>query len=143
MKHRDLEKQLILWLPVILWSSIIFSFSNRPTISASYFDPLDFIIKKAAHLTEYAILFSLIFRAFYQSWYPKKGIDYWENMALISTLIFAISDEWHQSFITGRTATIRDILIDFIGILIGLSIIKWLNKQQKFKIVKKLVYGTK
>ena len=135
-------KLLKLWIPVAIWMILIFLMSNRTSLKASYFDPLDFVIKKTAHVTEYAILLILLFRAFYQSWRKKFDINKLENYAIIITQIYAISDEWHQSHIAGRTATIRDMFIDFVGVMIGVIIIKLIKEHKKLVTVKKLIYGS-
>lgn len=63
-----LVRQLVFfWLPVIVWLLIIFSFSSRPTGVASQISWQDFIVKKTAHVVEYAILSFLLFRALLNS----------------------------------------------------------------------------
>lgn len=121
------KKLLSLWLPVVVWCAAIFYLSSKPTIQASYFDVVDFIIKKSAHLIEYSVLYFLLFRAINNTKVSMKnkniclGLRYrGENLKvwllpLIFLIIYAISDEYHQSFIPGRTATVRDILIDISG----------------------------
>lgn len=109
------------WLPVILWALIIFFFSNRPSIYTVDFYLGDFLLKKSAHIVEYAIFGILVFRAFLSHDIDKK------KALLISIVIasfYGITDEFHQSFISGRTATIRDTIIDTIGAIIGVNICK-------------------
>jgi len=134
-------KLLQIWLPLFLWMLIIFLFSSRPTIQASTFDPVDFVIKKTAHLTEYAFLLVLLFRAIYLTFTDRLNRGKVENLAVFFSFIYAVSDEWHQSFISGRTATLRDILIDFIGIMIGLTAIKFIKHQKKLTKVRHFIYG--
>lgn len=104
------------WLPVILWAGVIFTFSSQPTIQTTDFFLGDFILKKTAHLVEYAILSALIFRAMI-----NYGVD--RKKAFIYSLIIAgaygISDEFHQSFTPGREPRLRDIIIDTIGATAG------------------------
>ncbi len=140
-KIKKINTLLRIWMPLILWMMCIFAFSNRPTIQASIFDPIDFIIKKTAHLTEYAILLVLLFRAIYFHFKKKLSLDILENIAVVFSMIYAVTDEYHQSFISGRTATVRDVFIDFIGILIGISIIKAVKNGKRLQKIKLLVYG--
>ena len=63
-----MKKTLSHWLPVFLWAVVIFAFSTIPQIVVSQFFIWDFIAKKTAHISEYAILFALIFRATNRSW---------------------------------------------------------------------------
>ena len=100
-----MKKLLILWLPAILWAAVIFIFSSMPQISVSQFFLWDFILKKVAHISEYAILFFLLFRA------TQK--NYILSFAL--TIIYALSDELHQSFVQGRTAAFYDLGFDLTG----------------------------
>jgi len=144
MDKKNKEANLfITWLPTIIWMLLIFAMSNQSSIKASYFDPLDFVIKKTAHITEYAILLIFMFRSLTLTWGKKFSIDKMENLSILITQIYAISDEWHQSHIAGRTATIRDMFIDFIGVMLGITILKLINEKKKLIKIKKIVYGSK
>jgi len=57
-------KKISYWLPVIIWCSLIFFLSSFHKLEASPVGWQDFIIRKTAHFTEYAILFVLFYRAF-------------------------------------------------------------------------------
>ena len=103
-----------LWLPVIIWAGIIFGISSQAfNRSTAQFSWLDFVVKKTAHVSEYAILFWLTWRA-------NKSLKY----SLIMCLLFALSDEWHQTFVPGREGTLRDVGFDTIGMLLSLNQIK-------------------
>lgn len=100
------------YLPVVLWAMVIFTFSSYPTATTSTFFWQDFIIKKAAHVIEYAILSLLVFRALYNSGIGKhQALKY----AVLFCILYGISDEFHQSFTPGREPNIRDVLFDTIG----------------------------
>ena len=118
------ESQIGRWLPVFLWSSVIFAFSSLPQTHVSQFFLTDFIIKKAAHISEYAILYALIFRA-------TRGKLLF-SFAL--TIIFAITDEIHQGFVPGRTPKVYDVVgFDLVGTSISAFIIWKLQQAQKSK----------
>lgn len=103
-----------LWLPVVIWSGVIFGVSGQAiNSSTAQFSWLDFIVKKTAHVTEYAILFWLTWRA-------NKSL----KQTLIMCVLFALSDEWHQTFVPGREGTLRDVGFDTIGMLLSLNQIK-------------------
>lgn len=110
-----------LWLPVFTWAGIIFLFSNRPSIHTVDFYLGDFLLKKTAHLVEYAILSILLYRAFLGS-----GTDRTKAViiSIAISITYAISDEYHQSFIPGRESRLRDVVIDTIGAIIGVNIWK-------------------
>ena len=79
-----------------------------------------FYIRKIAHITEYLILGFLMFNLLKQ--YSVTNIYY----AIGLSILYSCTDEFHQLFISGRSGSIRDILIDSIGILIGTYLYKLL-----------------
>lgn len=91
----------------------------NPDISPSALAQAHFFLRKAAHVTEYAILAGLLFRAL-------RGFiaGFWWRAAaaLIPALLFAASDEFHQSHIASRTASFGDVLLDWSGALLGVVI---------------------
>lgn len=82
-------------------------------------EKVNIYLRKNAHALEYLILAILISNAFFCNRYKGKGIIIY---ILFICLIFAVTDEYHQSFIVGRTANVRDVLIDFSGSLFGIAI---------------------
>lgn len=126
-------------MPVILWMVVIFTASTDlmsaehtsrfigpflrwlvPEISAGAMAAAEFLVRKLAHLTEYAILGALLSRAFhgYLSMRPSKFLA---TVAFLAAAIFAATDEFHQSFVASRTASVHDVLIDTCGALLGLA----------------------
>lgn len=104
-----MKKIIILWLPLIVWMIVIYWFSSRASLPGSQIDWLDFVVKKVAHISEYAILTFLAFRAF-----RRPVPDY----AILLSLFYAFTDESHQFFTPGRTSKLSDVFIDSIGITI-------------------------
>lgn len=95
------------------WMALIFLLSNTPNLKTPF--KYDFVLRKIAHITEYFILVSLLYRALRGSFKASyKGI--FIASAFISFL-YAVSDEIHQYFIPGRNCSLEDVLIDTIGIL--------------------------
>jgi hypothetical protein len=118
------------WLPPILWAIIIFLFSSRPTRVVTEIYWQDFIFKKTVHLIEYGILFVLLYRGLRGT--MKRDLLRLAIIAFFLTVLYAISDEYHQTFILGRTGTLRDIIIDSFGAgLAWWAIWKWLPKAPK------------
>lgn len=117
-----MKKLINRWLPVVLWFGVIFFFSSRADLPKDRIDWVDFIIKKSAHMTEFAILALLAFRAF-----GRPRPDY----AFLLALLVAFSDETHQWFTPGRGASLRDVGIDSIGItLASLWLLKYYPRWQ-------------
>ena len=102
--------------PVLLW---LF-----PHISEGQISTIHFLIRKAAHLTEYAILGLLAARAFYGS--AHAGLRRrWFAVSLALIAVYAFSDEFHQSFTPSRTASVYDSFIDISGGLAALIFYFW------------------
>ncbi|MFH0942642.1 MAG: VanZ family protein [Candidatus Beckwithbacteria bacterium] len=108
-----LKEKIKLYLPAILWAGVIFFFSSQAINRPAPFSWLDFIFKKTCHVIEYAIFFWLVYRA-------NKSF----KLSLLLAVVFALSDEWHQTFIPGREGTLRDVGFDTIGSLLSLTWIK-------------------
>ncbi len=100
------------WLPVLVWAGVIFAFSSIPSLSSGL-GTLDLVLRKGAHLTEYAILAMLFVRA--------TGSYAW---AFPLAVAYAASDEVHQLFVRGRHGSPLDVAIDGVGALIGLALLR-------------------
>lgn len=86
------------------------------------------LIRKAGHLTEYAILAILAARAFSTSSQAFLRIR-WFWISLILVIAYSLSDEFHQMFVPTRGASIHDSMIDTVGGLIGLALV-WLWRRR-------------
>ena len=110
------------WLAVVFWTAAIFAFSAVSSL-ASPFEPLhDFILRKLAHIGEYMILTALLF------WALRGHIarnSYALLIAAVMAVLYAFSDEWHQTFVPGREGSLLDVGIDALGI--GMCL--WSTKQ--------------
>lgn len=106
-------KKIKYWLPAVVWASLIFYMSSRSSIKTVDVYWQDFLLKKIAHFTEYFIFSVLIYRALSNTtnFSKKKSLV----LSFIITVVYAASDEFHQSFIPGREPQIRDVAIDSIG----------------------------
>ncbi len=132
------------WTPVILWLAFIFwmstgTFSSEnssqviepvlrflaPEISSQAVESIHGMIRKAGHVTEYFILGLLLFRAFRgPSDTPWKWT--WASFAVIGAVLWALSDEYHQSFVPTRTGSLTDVGFDAAGgILAQLATALW------------------
>jgi len=115
------------WIPVLVWGAVIFTLSTSafsagntgriidpllrwmiPGISAAAVDVGHMLVRKAAHFTEYGILFWLLIRG------PMARRPY---LALMLCVVYALTDEGHQVFVPGRTASLYDVALDSTGAL--------------------------
>lgn len=91
----------------------------NPDISPAALARAQFLLRKAGHITEYAILAALLFRG----WRSLLGDSLSRTTAaLLVAMLFAASDEFHQSFFASRTASLGDVLIDSSGALLGVML---------------------
>ena len=97
------------WLPVLVWAAVIFAFSSIPSLGTGL-GTWDLVLRKLAHVTEYAILGALLMRALERP-LPAFAVG----------VLYAASDEVHQHFVSGRHASPLDVAIDAAGIAVGLA----------------------
>jgi VanZ family protein len=126
------------WLPVLAWMVFIFIGSTdllsaehtsrfigpflrwfAPDISEATVSSVQLVVRKCAHLTEYAILAGLLFRAFRRH-QPRIGRAL--AMSFVIAAIYAALDEFHQSYVASRTGSPWDAMIDSAGALAGVLI---------------------
>ena len=117
MKNILVIRILSLWFPVVIWAVVIFLFSSHPTSSTSEIHWKDFIVKKTAHIVEYAIFCSLVFRALKGSGMTSKKAAVY---ALGTSVVYGLTDEYHQSLTPGRDPRIRDVGFDTIGSVLSI-----------------------
>jgi VanZ family protein len=111
------SRVLTLWLPVLAWAAVIFAFSSIPSLSSGL-GVWDTVLRKGAHITEYAVLGALLYRALER-----------EAPALAAGIAYAATDELHQHFVRGRHASPVDVAIDAVGVALGMLI--WLRVRER------------
>jgi len=135
-------QRLRYWAPLVLWMAVIFWASSdaesgrrgsrllgpllrwlMPGASSATLDEVIFLVRKLAHLSEYAVLAVLACRLF--RFWPRLSASGWLSrpslMAWGFCVLYAVSDEWHQSFVPTRVGTAWDVLIDGVGAGLGLA----------------------
>ena len=137
------------WVPVLLWMSFIFLMSTgtfsgentsliiepilhflMPSITPEKVDLIHGAIRKLGHVTEYFILGILLFRAFRCG--SKELLSWrWALYSILVVVLYAASDEFHQSFVSTRTASLFDVGIDTLGGILaqGVSVLWHLSRQ--------------
>jgi VanZ family protein len=129
------------WLPLLLWLGVIFIGSTdlmsaehtsrfivpflrwlKPDISPENLASIHFIVRKGAHLSEYAVLALLLLRTAICMTNRKRPISILCLSVWVVCVFVAATDEFHQTFIRSRGASIRDMMIDSAGAIIGLII---------------------
>jgi VanZ family protein len=133
------------WLPVLIWLAVVFVGSSdlmsaehtsrfigpflrwfAPDIPDATIASVQLFVRKCAHLTEYAVLAALLYRAFRQniarSW--RAAI-----FAFFVTAACASLDEFHQAFVASRTGAPLDVGVDCCGAVIGLAVCGWFSER--------------
>jgi len=147
-------KTLKAWLPALLWMGVIFMMSAAPgdlsgeqsglivrvilsvhgfffgekQLSPDVLELLHTLVRKAAHMSEYAVLALLYLHALRQSGAPRP----WRK-ALLLCALYAASDEVHQAFVPDRGPSPVDVLIDTAGACIGLALARIASRTRHSK----------
>lgn len=148
METRSTRERLWRYVPLIIWMALIsfvstndFSAVNTsrvvrplllwlfPNITEESISLTHFLVRKAAHITEYAILGWLAARAFIGSSRELLRRE-WFLAALVLVVLHALMDEYHQSFVPTRTGSLYDSGIDVAGGLIGLIGFSYLRRRR-------------
>ncbi len=106
------QKYFISFFPALGWALLIYLFSSKQVLPTLTLSLADCILKKTAHITVYAVLYYFIAQGFQKLNFKFEKV--WLKIFFIC-LIYAISDEIHQSMVPGRTATITDVGFDSLG----------------------------
>jgi VanZ family protein len=108
--------RLNMWLPVVIWAALIFTISSVPSLGSGL-GVWDTVLRKIAHVGEYAVLGALLYRAVRR-----------EPAAILLGSLYAVTDEVHQSFVTGRHGSPVDWLIDTVGVVLGVVLLSWRSR---------------
>lgn len=134
---------LVLWIVFISFASTNqFSAANTsqilrplllwffPNLSEAQLAVAHFITRKAGHFTEYALLAFLARRAFTSS--SRAFLRrYWFQLGMALIVSYALLDEFHQSFVPSRTASIYDSAIDVAGGLAVLLVLRFWGRKPR------------
>ena len=108
MEMRTLR--LDLWLPPIVLMGVIFAFSAQPSLDSGL-GTIDHIGRKLVHFAEYALLCFLWWRALKEVTNPRRAA----LLAFVLASAYAVTDEFHETFVEGRHGNPLDWLIDSAG----------------------------
>lgn len=108
---------LLRFLAPLALMGLIFYLSHQPNLSTGL-GTWDLILRKLAHIGSYALLTLLWFRALFP--HSRRA----QTWAAVISLLYAVSDEYHQTFIEGRRGSPIDVLIDGIGVTAAALLIR-------------------
>lgn len=103
-------------VPAVAWMALIFAFSHRPDLPDVGTLP-DALTAVLGHLVAYAVLAGLV-------WWAVPGLAGRRRLvvAFAVAVLYGVTDEWHQSFVPGRTPDVLDLVTDAAGAAAGLAL---------------------
>jgi VanZ like protein len=129
------------WLPLLVWLGVIFVGSTnimsaehtsryivpfllwlKPGMSPHAIWIILVVTRKCAHVTEYAVLALLLWRALRSVPALRTKTFIVFGAVLVGCAVFAASDEFHQTFVKSRTPSVRDVFLDVVGAILGVLI---------------------
>ncbi len=120
------KKIVVYWLPPLVWMGLIYFLSSFHKLQASPVSWQDFVIRKTAHFLEFAVLFVLYNRGLAKS--TQLPIKKRLFLTLALAIGYAMTDEFHQTMVSGRTGRFFDIGVDSLGAVGGLLFVLRLVK---------------
>ena len=127
------DTPLARWLAIAIWMGVIFFLSAQPDLPKAPGPWLDWLLKKGAHFSVYALLALLLWRAL--EWREHAWAWSW-----LLTVLYAVSDEYHQSFVANRHPQASDVLIDACGAATAL-LLAWLMLRRVKRMTEMLAVG--
>ena len=116
--------RILKWLPSLFVMLVIFWFSAQPAPGLPNFDWADKVVKKGGHVIGYALL----------AWSYWHTLDYRKDkrwLAWLFVILYAMTDEFHQSFVVGRHPSVWDVIVfDNLGALISLWAINRIKQKR-------------
>jgi len=123
-----MEKRILRWIPAVIMMVLIFIASGTPGDEVPEFGKIDLIVKKGGHMTGYALLAIACFFAAYGDF---KNVTRSAILSLCISIVYAASDEFHQSFTPDRFPSVIDVGIDTAGAIIGVGIAAFVANKRK------------
>lgn len=116
------------WLPLLAWMGLIFYLSAQPDLPQAPGVWLDTLIKKTSHALGYGVLAWLYRRAL------QGHIRNPDPLRIVSVglaVAYALSDEYHQTFVPGRKGNLLDVAVDGVGAGVAMLLDRWWEGRQE------------
>lgn len=130
MLSKKYKQQIIFLLLAALWGYLIFYLSDIPDLATNLPPKYDFILRKLAHSFVFLVLTYLVAASL------DRSERHYLLFVIVAAITYALIDEIHQTFVSGRVGSGRDILIDSIGVYFGVWLYKIRPPKKLFKFIK-------
>lgn len=119
--HQPPISNLLQWVPPLAWMGLIFFLSSQSRLPNHPQPTIARLMEIGGHMFAFGMLWALLWRAMMKSW-PSGRVVWW---AFLVSLLYAGSDEYHQTFVPGRHGTVVDLGADILGMLVAWGLIVW------------------
>lgn len=129
---------LINWVFCLAWMAVIYYMSDVPNsfhVTEHYLGGFNFFARKWAHMGEYFLLTVLVYRALRAQVAEGSGLGECSGLgcnvgtwsiyclALGSAIFYALTDEYHQSHVAGRSSSVGDVAVDSAGAMLAIAVL--------------------
>lgn len=113
-------RRVVRFAPALTIMGLIFFLSAQPDLGTGI-EGWDTLLRKLGHMAVFGALFAAVLYAL-----PGRPVA-----AAAITVLYAVSDEWHQTFTEGRHGSVVDVLIDAAGVAITWGAIRWYARRRR------------
>jgi VanZ family protein len=122
-----MRQVLVRWIPPLIWMGLIFVLSAQPDLPQAPGPWLDTLIKKAGHAGAYGVLTWLYQRALRPRFRTSTAL---RVVSVGLAVMYALSDEYHQTFVPGRKGRWSDVAVDGVGACGAMLLDWWLERRR-------------
>ncbi len=122
-----MRKFFLYWLPPLAWMGLLFALSAQPDLPHPPGPWMERLFDKAAHAVSYGVLAWLLLRAFGQHHPRSVGL---RALCVVLAVLYGASDEYHQAFVPGRSASLADLAADVVGATVAMLLLAWLERRR-------------
>jgi VanZ family protein len=126
-----LRRSLWHWLPPLAWMGLIFFLSAQPDLPHAPGPWVDTLLKKTGHALAYGVLAWLYWRALRVHAKGNRGSAAVRAVSIVLTVAYALSDEYHQTFVPGRNGNLVDVTVDGMGGCGAMLVDRWLERRRE------------
>ena len=127
---KTLREWLRYWAPPLAWMGLLFFLSAQPDLPQAPGPWLDVLIKKTGHAAVYGVLAWLYLRALRHRSAENGASTTLRAVSVGLAVAYALSDEYHQTFVPGRNGNLFDVAVDGVGACAAMLLDWWLARRK-------------